>query len=268
MKRRLTLQAISALSVLLAMALPMAPAYGEEGTHFFKLGTIFLPRALTPEKMVALRHEAAEQGDPGAQFRWAERLYKRVKQQRAMPAAKGRETFFEEAFFWYVQAADQGHAGAQRRIADFHATGEGITRDPNKSAHLYRLSADQGDARAELRMGVLNEEGLGLPANLEKAIYWYERAARRVAFAKVANVARYRLGKILATTRQKKNTLIDAYMWFDLAAKKGHKEADMERLKIEKRLSLAQIVKAKKQARQWTKGLESAQEPLTKKSPW
>jgi len=217
--------------------------------------------------MAKLRREAAEQGDPDAQFRWAERLYGRVKQQRVMPAAKGSETSFDEALFWYVQAADQGHAEAQRRIADFHVTGEGVTRDPKKSAYLYRLSADQGDARAQLQMGRLNAEGLGLPENIEKAIYWYERAARRVAVAKVANVARYRLGKILATARQRENALIDAYMWFDLAAKKGHKEADVERLKIEKRLSLSQIVKAKKQARQWTKALERAQEPPAKKRP-
>ena len=253
MKRRLPLQA---LFTLLAMALPIAPAYGEEGTHFFKLGTIYLPRALTPDKMAALRREAAEQGNPDAQFRWAERLYGRIKQQRVMPAAKGSETFFEEALFWYLQAADQGHAAAQRRMADFHATGEGVAQDPKKSANLYRMSADQGDARAELQMGAINQEGLGLPENIEKAIYWYERAARRVAIADVANVARYRLGKILAAARQQENTLIDAYMWFDLAAKKGHKEADMERLKIEKRLSLSKIVKAKKQARQWIESLK------------
>ena len=35
--------------------------------------------------------------------------------------------------------------------------------------------------------------------------------------------------------------LTDAYMWFDVAAKEGHKDADVARLKIEKQLSLAEI---------------------------
>jgi|GEM_PF-2873911 len=227
----------------------------EDVKHFFKSSTIYGLKGLTPEQKTALLRLAAEQGDPDAQFRWAERLYGRVKAQRLLPATEGSETSLGEALFWYQNAANQGHPGAQRRFADFHSAGEGLERNPKEAARLYRLAAEQGDAQSELRMGTLLEEGTGVPKKPEEAMAWYRRAAKQVAFPDVAKEARYRLGKIYAKAQGRGSHLTDAYMWFDVAAKEGHKDADVARLKIEKQLSLAEIVKAKRQAREWLQAL-------------
>lgn len=275
MKSRL---ALSGLLAILSAGLPAGAAYGGVGSqpmpapaflfiedlyveeevqegHFFTSSMIRGLNKLTPDQKAELLLKAVKRGNPDAQFRWAERLYGKFKKQRLLPAAKGSETYLEEALFWYESAATQDHAAAQRRFADFHATGEGMPSNPMEATRLYRLSANQGDARSQLQMGRHNEEGINVPANLEKTVRWYERAAKQTAFPDVANVARYRLGKIYESEQVEKAALqgglVDAYMWFNLAAKGGHKDADMERLKIEKHMSLAEIVKAKKQARQW-----------------
>ena len=185
----------------------------------------------------------------------AEGLRREIEQQKLMPVANKSGSSMDEAIAWYEKAASQGHVKAKQRLADLYFTGEGVKSDPKKALNLYRQAANEGDALSGLRMGKAYEEGIGVKRNLAKAIHWYERTSRRTGRSKPASEARYRLGKIYSGEGDEKTNFVRAYMWLDLAAKSGHRDANGARLKIEKQMSLADIVKAKKDARQWSEAL-------------
>ena len=236
--------------------LPIAETKKKEKVeHFFKTSKIHgLPDA-SVQKGTQLR-AAAEKGDAQAQFLLAEGLRRKVEQQKLMPPAAGGESSLAEAIGWYEEAAGQGHVKAKQRLADLYFTGEGVKPDPEKALSLYLEAANKGDALSGLRMGRAYEGGIGVKRNLDRAIHWYERASKRTGRSKPAGEARYRLGKIYSSGGDKKANFVRAYMWLDFAAKSGHRDANGARLKIEKQMSLADIVKAKKNARQWNEALK------------
>ena len=232
--------------------LPIAETKKKEKIeHFFKAAKIYgLEGGARVQKGTELR-AAADKGDAEAQFLLAEGLRRKVEQQKSMNS-------MDEAIAWYEEAAGQGHVKAKQRLADFYFTGQGVEPDPKKALGLYREAANQGDTLSGLRMGKAYEDGIGVKRNLNKAIDWYERASKRTGRSKPAGEARYRLGKIYSGDGDEKTNFVRAYMWLDLAAKSGHRDANGARLKIEKQMSLADIVKAKKAARQWSEALANA----------
>lgn len=85
-----------------------------------------------------------------------------------------------EAFKWLVKAAQQGHPGAQRAVADFYYSGRApVERDLKKAAHGVILSALQGDINAAGSLGNWYQNGFGLEKDLAKAYAWYRQVPLR-----------------------------------------------------------------------------------------
>lgn len=222
--------------------------------HFFKASKIYGLQGQVEEKGKIIR-EDADTGDAEAQFQLAEVLRRKADQQKLIPSVTD-ENPLDEAIGWYEAAAAQGHLLAKQRLADLYYHGDEVRPDRRKALRLYREAAAAGDAHSELQMGDAYETGLGVKPNLNQAIAWYERASKRAGAPKPAGEARYRLGKIYAGGGREKANFVRAYMWMDLAAKSGHRDADAARSKIEKQMSLDDIVRAKKEARQWNASIE------------
>jgi len=53
------------------------------------------------------------------------------------------------AVYWYRQAADQGHRGAQYYLALCYFQGVGAAKDPQESIRWLRRAAGQGHADAQ-----------------------------------------------------------------------------------------------------------------------
>lgn len=236
---------------------------GTKRQHFFKSSTLLGVEPTTKEEKEKIRQlqRQAEKGDPEAQFRLAEKLQRQAKLEELMPPAAGRNASLAEAADWYRKAADQGHGTARRRLADLYFDGEKGVENPTEALRLYRGMAGEDDAFAQLRLGEAYEKGIGVAPDAKAAIHWYDNAAKHVKVSDVAKEARYRIGKIYAAKGDKKANRIRAYRWFDLAAARGHKEADAARRNLEKRMSLAEIVAAKKEARAWQKTLSNEVKP-------
>lgn len=78
----------------------------------------------------------------------------------------------EQAFSWYLKAAEQGVAPGA--VAYMYATGTGVTEDYHEAAKWYAKGAEQGDAVSQLSLGMYYEHGTGVERNSEKARALYK----------------------------------------------------------------------------------------------
>ena len=82
----------------------------------------------------------AKQGDPDAQFALGERYYygnRDVSQD------------YEQAVYWFRQAAEQGNSYAQFYLGCCYDNGKGVPKDKQEAIYWYYKSADQGNMCAE-----------------------------------------------------------------------------------------------------------------------
>ena len=85
----------------------------------------------------------------------------------------------EKAAYWYLKAAEKGHAAAQFDIGVFYHRGIGVPEDSRKAVYWYTKSAEQSDADAQYNLGVMYECGVGVSKDRNKAKYWYTKAAEQ-----------------------------------------------------------------------------------------
>jgi TPR repeat protein len=137
--------------LILALLVLALPLFAAEDTSKRFSQTVYL------QPYSKLR-QAAEAGDPSAQFDLAYLYYKADSD----PAIQGVIQSNSLAARWYRKAAEQGHVKAQYNMAVLHLQGHGVSRDP-VSAYAWLLhSAGQGhQASIELKGeldGMLNEK--------------------------------------------------------------------------------------------------------------
>ena len=178
--------------------------------------------------------------------------------------------------------ADQGNADAQYALGFMYARGQGVPQNYAEAAKWWRLAADQGNTFAQYNLGTLYDNGNGVPQNKAEALKWYHLAAERgndgaqfnvglLYFAGVAVsqnrveaakwfrraadqghiLAQEYLGLSYATGLGVPQDNIHAYMWLSLAAARGDQDAISNRDRVARQMTPAQIVKAKKLAREW-----------------
>lgn len=144
--------------------------------------------------------------------------------------------------------ANQGNDHAQFYLAKRLQKGMGITQNAQQAAAWYTKAAQQGVAPAQLNLGIMYLRGEGVQPNLEQARYWLEKAA-----ARGDNRASY----TLALLDEKQKKLVDAYKWYDLAARDGmldEKVRNKARGKIGQlalNLSSSDMQKARVEADSW-----------------
>ena len=64
---------------------------------------------------------------------------------------KGSETErdYERAFYWFCNAAEQGHVEAQFALGALYAAGDGVKQNDELAVAWYRKAAEQGHAWAK-----------------------------------------------------------------------------------------------------------------------
>ncbi|MFM2091537.1 MAG: hypothetical protein RLZZ127_2026, partial [Planctomycetota bacterium] len=75
------------------------------------------------------------------------------------------------------QAAEIGHPAALTRLGRLFETGDGLPRDRQQAAVLYRQAADGGDPVAMMRLGSLYQLGDGVDRDPLQAARWFRAAA-------------------------------------------------------------------------------------------
>ncbi len=89
-----------------------------------------------------------------------------------------QEQRFDDALHWYTQAALQGLAEGQYRLANMHIKGQGVEKSDVLGLRWMQAAAQQGLKKAEYAYASMLEFGRGLEEKKPKeSMKWYKRAA-------------------------------------------------------------------------------------------
>jgi TPR repeat protein len=163
--------------------------------------------------------------------------------QRGLNAAKSGD--FATALREWIPLAKQGNADAQYNLGVMYSKGRGVPQDYKTAVKWYRLAAEQGYAGAQSNLGVMYEDGKGVPLDYKTAVKWYRLAAEQGDANAQGNLgASYAFGKGLL------KDYVYAHMWGNLAASNGNETGTKLIDFVEKKMTPAQLEKAKKLARE------------------
>ena len=121
--------------------------------------------------------EAKEQKSKQAQKKTPQQLYNEAN--NYFYGENGVNQDLSKAFLTYLEAATQGHAGAQTQVGYMYSNGKGIKEDKAKAIDWYLKAAEQGNATSMLNLGVLYENGKGVMKSNSQALEWYNKAAEK-----------------------------------------------------------------------------------------
>ena len=127
-----------------------------------ELALIYQPRPERRAEALRLFERAARAGDTEAAFELGQML------RAAAP---------EQAWLWYRQAAQQGHARAALMLGLLAANGEGEPQDPAVAAHWLDKSSELGNAHAMFLLYNAYREGRGVAPDPARAHALLEEAA-------------------------------------------------------------------------------------------
>lgn len=149
------------------------------GTYYLGLG-MFVDAAYNKEGYEWLR-KAAEQGDAEAQFGLGG--YHMLSMATMIGKAMGEGDYetdeekingeMEEAYKWYLKAAEQGYAEAQYTIGTFYENGTWVEQDDEKALEWYSKAMDQGNESACTAWSNLMNKGIEDSLEKLKAIEDY-----------------------------------------------------------------------------------------------
>jgi len=88
------------------------------------------------------------------------------------------EPDYQQAVYWYKQAALQGHVLAQYNLGHQYLAGLGIDRSERQAMEWWLKAAQSGHALAQFNVGRGYYLGIGLAENHKKSRQWFERAAK------------------------------------------------------------------------------------------
>lgn len=77
----------------------------------------------------------------------------------------------------WMPLVELGDAKAQNNVGILYENGEGVARDDNEAARLYRLASTKGHADAQLNLGLMYEQGRGVAQDRVRAHMWFSLSA-------------------------------------------------------------------------------------------
>jgi len=135
---------------------------------------------------------------------------------------EGMEAFrnkdYARAFREWKAAAEAGQVNAQFDLGLLYAQGLGVRRDLTEAERWYRRAAEQGNAEAEFALGQMYSRGWGVPRDEADALRWIQMANGPDTDGPPTDWA------VLDGYGVPQDQQQAAY-WYELAAKKGHAEA-------------------------------------------
>jgi SH3-like domain-containing protein len=84
---------------------------------------------------------------------------------------------YEQAVYWYKQAARQGHVLAQYNLGHQYIEGKGVAKSETQAMNWWLEAAKRDHALAQFNVGRGYYLGIGLPKDTGAAVMWFQRAA-------------------------------------------------------------------------------------------
>jgi len=104
----------------------------------------------------------------------------------------------QQAFYWFLQAAQSGWTDAQTIVGEAFLYGDGVEEDFDQAYSWLIKAADYGDPYAEFTLGYMFLSGKGKAKDISMAISWFKKAASKEHIMSINNLA-----WIYATSTQK-----------------------------------------------------------------
>lgn len=143
--------------------------------------------------------------------------------------------------------AQQGSSEAQVVLGTMYLKGQGIAKDPNQALKWYTSSAEHGNAVGQFYMGSMYLMGAGVPHDSAQGLKWLGISANQGD-----SDSQVLLGLVyLQGNGGVPRDLVQADMWFHLAASRGDPLAPRQIEAIEKQMTPEEIAKAKALAGAW-----------------
>ena len=193
------------------------------------------------EKAATWYLKAAELGDAEAQNEVGE-LYE---------AGNGFLQDHKKSHYWYEKAAAQGNAWALYNLGSLYWYGYVVERDDKKARTYFESAIAKGNPSAFWALGAMYFHGHGVSKDIGKAKGYWERGAKLRS-----NQSAHSLGKLYRDGVGVERDPVTALMWFRVAAHRNTEVAVADRDALAKKLSRAQVERAKGLEATWVAQLE------------
>ena len=127
---------------------------------------------------------------------------------------------FQEAFECFSEAAEQGHAVAQRHLGYCYYCGNGTTKNEGEAVQWFKKAAEQDNADAQFMLGVCYYNGEGVDQDDTEAVKWYRKAAEQGL-----SHAQFILGVCYFTGEGVDKNHTEGANWYRKAAEQGDADA-------------------------------------------
>lgn len=149
---------------------------------------------------------------------------------------EGVEPDAVEALRWHLSAAQLGDESSQVTVGMMYAEGFGTEQDYHNARHWFHEAASQGSAAGMFNLGIIHDYGYGVPIDRIAAFSWYKMAAGQGSAD-----AQYNVGMMYARGEGIEQNAVEAYRWLNKAAEQGHPTAMAARAELEQILTPAQL---------------------------
>ncbi len=118
--------------------------------------------------------------------------------------------------------------------------------DYEKALRMFKANAEAGHGLSQYMTGIMLEQGQGTEADVSAAYNWYMRAAKQGL-----SDAYFALGDMYSRGISVGKDALQAYVWFDLADRGGHKLARDMKQSQAAHLQPAQLETAQAMSNEW-----------------
>jgi TPR repeat protein len=154
--------------------------------------------------------------------------------------------------------ADGGNAEAQFSLGLRFANGAGTALDYMQAAYWYLRAADQNHPLAQFNLGVMFAGGQGMDRDEAKAMMWIKRAAQQGDAGAQNNLGvRHHRASFEGLPEDARESNLEAYKWFRLAAAQGYKGAGSAYECISLGLTRAEVAEGDDRAARFVPGLSN-----------
>lgn len=119
----------------------------------------------------------------------------------------------EQAFKWYMMAAEQGFPIVQHQVAFKYLHGIGVEQNYNEAAKWWELAANAGLADSQFNLALMKYRGLGIDQDLDRARHLFTAAAKQNH-----GHAQYSLAVMYAFGQGVEKNYEEAIKWFHKSA--------------------------------------------------
>lgn len=157
-----------------------------------------------------------------------------------------------EAIKWYRMSAEQGKLAAQAWLGLLYDMGIGVPEDDFEAVKWYRIASEQGHPSSQYFLGVMYDKGEGVPEDDSEAIKWYRMGALRGESRAQASLAR-----MYVNGEGVQKDIVAGYAWMNVAAIGGDQKIADAKDRIRSAMTYEQVTAGQKLSNEIFGRLES-----------